>query len=215
LPTLRSERIGVVAVASVLEWIQCKTCGRRHRWKAELVGTDLACSCGAKVPVPSVDPGATGSGAFDPEDTLVDPSLTNEAAAISDAPAKRGDDLEIEEAPARSKAGTMAGKKAAAAGPAKVTMYGDTPMVVKKAGLFGLSRQNEMVVFLGLTLLAFIMVVHALIVQTLWYIILSVLLVPIALWKFIPAYKTWRGNRSFKRAWAESFGGGDDENAAS
>lgn len=207
-------------MASVLEWVQCKSCGRRHRWKADLVGTDLACSCGGKVPVPSVEQAGHSSGhgtsagtaGFDAEDTLVDSSLTNEAAAMSAGPVKHGDDLEIEEAPARSKSGTVAGKKAvAAAGPAKVAMYGDTPMVVKRAGLLGLSRQNEMIVFFGLTLLAFIMVVHALIVQTWWYIGLSVLLVPVALWKFIPAYRRWRGNRSFKRAWAESFGAGEEE----
>ncbi|MFM9957183.1 MAG: hypothetical protein ACKVZJ_03840 [Phycisphaerales bacterium] len=169
--------------------------------------------------MPSTDPDASGTGGFDPEDTIVDPSLTNEAAAISEAPPKLGDDLEIEDdshaSKGRSKAGTMAGsgagKKAAAAEPAKVAMYGSTPIVVKKSGLFGMGRQNEMILFGGLTVLAFIMVVHAMIVQTPWYIGLSVVLVPIALWKFLPAYKRWRGNRSFKRAWAESFGAGADD----
>lgn len=205
-----------MAVASVLEWVQCSKCGRRHRWMADLVGTDIPCTCGQRVRVPSADPGASASdtGGFDPEDTLVDPSLTNEAAALSEAPPKLGDDLEIEDPHASkrggTKAGTMAGKKAVAAEPAKIAMYGATPIVVKKAGLFGMGRQNEMIVFGGLTLLAFIMVVHALIVQTPWYIGFSVLLVPVSLWKFIPAYKRWRGNRSFKRAWAESFGAGED-----
>lgn len=210
-----------MAVASVLEWVQCKSCGRRHRWKAELVGTDIVCSCGGKIPVPSVDQSGHGTrggsgGGFDAEDTIVDPSMTNEAAAMSAGPVKHGDDLEIEEAPSRSKSGTVAGKKAvaAAAAQAKVAMYGDTPMVVKKSGMFGMGTQNEMLVYLGLTLVAFIMVVHALIVQTWWYIALSVLLVPVALWKFVPAYKRWRGNRSFKRAWAESFGGGEGDEGA-
>lgn len=204
-------------MASVLEWVQCPKCGRRHKWKAELVGTEIACSCGNTVPVPSHDPGASGTGGFDPEDTIVDPSLTNESAALSDAPPKRGDDLEIEDPHASKRggtgSGTVAGKRASAAEPAKVAMYGATPMVVKKAGLFGMGRQNEMIVFGGLTLLAFIMVVHALIVQTRWYIALSVVLVPVSLWKFVPSYKRWRGNRSFKRAWAESFSAGSDDEA--
>lgn len=191
-------------MASALEWVQCPRCGRRQKWKAELVGTDLPCACGAMVPVLAVDPGASGTD-FDPEDTIVDPSLTNEAAAISAAPPRLGDDLEIED---ERSSGRASSKKSQAA---QVAMYGTTPMVVKKAGLFGMGRQNEMIVFGGLTALAFIMVVHALIVQTVWYIVLSVLLVPVALWKFIPSYKRWRGNRSFKRAWAESFGAGEED----
>lgn len=193
-------------MTSVLEWVQCGKCGRRHRWKAELVGTEIACACGMRVPVPAptATPGPAAPAGFDPEDTLVDTSMTNEAAMVSQAPPKHGDDLEIEDPKA-------AKKRAATAENAKVVMYGDTPMVAKKAtGIFGLSRQNEMIVYLGLTMVAFIMVVHAVIVQWPVYIVLSVLLVPIALWKFIPSYKAWRGNRSFKRAWAESFGGGEE-----
>ena len=155
------------------------------------------------MPAPTATPGATGSAGFDPDDTLVDTSLTNEAAMVSTAPPKHGDDLEIED--------PKAAKKRAAADQAKIVMYGDTPMVAKKGGgIFGLSRQNEMMVFFGLTLAAFIMVVHAVIVQWTVYIVLSVLLVPIALWKFIPSYRAWRGNRSFKRAWAESFGANEE-----
>lgn len=205
-------------MANVLEWVQCSGCGRRHRWKAELVGKAIDCACGKAVPVPA--PAATpgDSGGFDPDDTLVDPSLSNEHAAISEAPPKLGDDMELEEdAKARTASGTAAGRKAVKAAKGqkagsgqRVAMYGGTPIVVKKAGLFGMSRQSEMIVFAGLTALAFIMVVHALIVQTRWYIALSVLLVPIALWKFVPSYRRWLGNRSFKRAWAESFSTHDE-----
>lgn len=202
-----------MTVANVIEWIKCEKCGRRQRWKAELVGTTLACPCGTALAVPAVELSAAGSGAFDPEDTLVDPSLTNEAAAITEAPPKLGDDLDVEDSPARTKAGSVAGKKVKA--PAvKITHYGDTPLIVKAGGgMFGMNRQTEMAVFGGLVVLAFIMVVHALIVQWWPYIALSVLLVPLALWKFIPSYKRWRGNRSFKRAWAETFAGHDEPGA--
>ncbi len=191
-------------MANVVEWVQCKKCGRRHRWVAELAGTTIRCGCGGTVAIPALEPDLADTGKFDPNETLVDPSLTNEAAAITAAPPKLGDDLEIEDEP--SKGGSVAGRKAKVGASPSVGVYGDTPIIMRgHRGLFGMSRGQEVVFWGGMVAVAFAMVVHALIVQTWWYITLSVVLVPIALWKFIPARRMWQGNRSFKRAWAETF----------
>lgn len=206
-------------MSNLLEWVQCKKCGRRHRWKAELAGSCIRCGCGTDVPVPTLDNEsasegtaggtAAGSGAFDPDDTLVDPSLTNEAAAIADAPPKLGDDLELEgDSDGKSKRGK---KKPAPAAISAVTTYGDTPMVVRGPNtLFGMSRVQLVVFWGSITALAFAAVVHAIIVQSWPYITAAVIMAPIALWKFIPAFRTWRGNRSFKRAWSETFASDSD-----
>ena len=55
----------------VLEWVQCQQCGRRHRWKVELVNTIITCACGGEVEIPDLeafeasrgrDPDATATG---------------------------------------------------------------------------------------------------------------------------------------------------------
>jgi len=63
-------------MAELLEWFQCKKCGRRQRWRAELAGRTVDCACGARVTVP--DPELRIDSA-DPEDTL---SATGSAIAM-------------------------------------------------------------------------------------------------------------------------------------
>ncbi len=52
-----------------LEWIQCKGCGRRHRWSVELAGRVVECSCGYAVEMPE---GPDGDAGFDASDTIIE-----------------------------------------------------------------------------------------------------------------------------------------------
>lgn len=36
----------------VLEWFQCKKCGRRQRWTADIAGKEITCRCGAQLICP-------------------------------------------------------------------------------------------------------------------------------------------------------------------
>lgn len=42
-------------MAQIIEWFQCGFCGRRQRWRAELVGVDVDCQCGRPVKCPELD----------------------------------------------------------------------------------------------------------------------------------------------------------------
>ena len=42
-------------MAEIMEWFQCRTCGRRQKWRAELVGTEIDCPCGSVIVCPDID----------------------------------------------------------------------------------------------------------------------------------------------------------------
>jgi hypothetical protein len=57
-----------------LEWVQCTSCGRRHRWQVELANAYIACSCGAEVHMPDLK--AFEAAARDPDGTKAGSSAT-------------------------------------------------------------------------------------------------------------------------------------------
>jgi hypothetical protein len=56
-------------MAETLEWFQCKACGRRHRWKADIAGTEIPCACGSLAFCPEVEIFSDA----DASDTVVEP----------------------------------------------------------------------------------------------------------------------------------------------
>jgi len=77
---------------------------------------------------------------------------------------------------------------------------------VKGSGVFGLDAFGEFILFGVFAVIGFSLLAHALIVQTIWYIVLTVLITPIAFWKFNKKRRAWQGNRSIGRAFQESLG---------
>jgi len=65
-------------VSETLEWFQCKGCGRRHRWQADIAGSEIACPCGATVTCPEVETFADP----DPADTVAEASLSGARRAV-------------------------------------------------------------------------------------------------------------------------------------
>lgn len=160
-----------------LEWIQCKKCGRRHRWVAELAGKAIACRCGEKVPVPAgagfTEPAArTGINEF--SDTIVEAADSPSARAPYEA---LDNDLYAIESAVAS-APTLEERRA-------TTRF----YIWTGAMLFGLS-----------------MLIHALITQWQVYIILAAVAVPITFWGFFRAKRRWQKGRSFSEALARSLG---------
>ena len=160
-----------------LEWFQCKACGRRHRWRADIAGTEIVCTCGASAFCPEVEVFADA----DASDTIAG------GAAEAGGPAR---------ALRRADAG------AEIEGPAQA------PRTYKGSGLspFAKALLWSFGAALGFTLL-----IHALVVQTWWYIALTVLWTPYSFLRFVKARRRWQGNRSLKRAFLEQVDPGSIE----
>jgi len=167
-------------MTETLEWFQCKGCGRRHRWQADIAGTEVECSCGATVLCPEVEVFKEP----DPEDTVADPGASGAH---------------------RSRIGR------AAAGPQEVATDVVAPRTYRGGGLSPFMK--ALLWSIGAAV-GFILIIHALIVQTWWYIALTVIWTPISFAKFLKARKKWQGNRSLKRAFLEQVGAGEDEDEA-
>ena len=158
-------------MTETLEWFQCKSCGRRHRWQADVAGTEVKCQCGVMVLCPEVEVFAPG----DPSDTVADPASSGVLRARGTRAASGGADT-FEAAPA--------------AAPRTVRGGGLTPFT--KALLWSIGAA-----------IGFVLFVHAVVVQTWWYIGLTVIWTPFSFLKFLKARKRWQGNRSLKRAFLE------------
>jgi len=163
-------------VSEFVEWVQCKSCGRRHRWQAEIAGRQIRCDCGSRVFIPEVD--VSGEQA-DPDATIVE--TVDSPTAVSPGV---GEQIDVDIFGGSDSAGAM--------------------RRMKGSGLFGLGAFGEVLVFFCFALVGFVLFVHAVIVQTVWYIVLTVLITPVAFWKFNKKRKSWQGNRSLSRALRET-----------
>jgi len=172
-------------LAQVLEWIQCKACGRRHRWRAEVAGTQIVCSCGKMVDVPELQAFEATAG---PDDTMAAMGASRHGSAVLDARSAemepQGDiDLQLEgAAPAASLRHT------------------------RVRGLFGMSAFGEFLFWGVMAAIGFTAIVFAAIVVEVYYIAAAVLWGPISFWKLRKAQRRWQGNRSFSRAVEDTIG---------
>lgn len=166
-------------MSDIVEWVQCKNCGRRHRWQAETAGTNIACDCGDRVFMPEVDIAGEQT---DPDATIIE--TVDSPTAV--APGSE-DDLDS----------TVFGK----ASSASRNYYAK--------GVFGLDPFGEVILFFIFAIVGFSLLVHAVVVQTIWYIVLTVLFTPWAFYKFNLKRKKWQGNRSLSRAFQETIDAGD------
>lgn len=167
-------------MTETLEWFQCKGCGRRHRWSADIAGTELECSCGQAVACPEVEFIADG----DASDTVLDPGSTaGRRAAAGRGPARAEAEFDVAAAPA-------------------------APRTYRGGGLSPFTR--ALLWSIGAAF-GFMLIVHAVIVQSWVYIALTVLWTPFSFMKFLQARKKWQGNRSLKRAFLEQVGADEDD----
>jgi len=75
---------------------------------------------------------------------------------------------------------------------------------VRGSGIFGLDAFGEAILYFIFAVIGFSLLVHAVVVQTWWYITLAVLFTPVAFYKFNLKRKIWQGNRSISRAFRET-----------
>ena len=193
--------------SSNLEWVQCRQCGRRQRWKAELAGSEVDCPCGRKVffPRPEEQAKHLGTG-FDADETLVDPDLTNEAAAINEGlPRTEQESLLLEEESKLTAAQRAKLKRLRAKG--KLDMHGSEGIInySQRRPLAGMSRPQNLLFWLSMMLLTFAVIMMGAMNVNYYVLGAGGVMLIVTLVKIRPAYRLWRGNRSFKRAWMETF----------
>lgn len=168
-------------MAQTLEWFQCRACGRRHRWQADIAGTEIQCQCGKLVFCPELDVFAEA----DSSDTLPDPSSS------------------IIYAPAGEKSSHFPGEVLSVEGESD---EGLQLRRMKAGGLFGMGPFGEAVFWTVGAAVGFALLVHALIVQWPVYIALTVVWAPFSFWKCYKKVKRWQGNRPLSRAFVEQIG---------
>lgn len=162
-------------MASVLEWFQCKSCGRRHRWAADIAGSEIECPCGTRVPCPRLEDVEDEPDHTDPLDSAIDAPLASGVAIAGQPIPIEGDDAPI------------------------------TYQRKRRGGFLGMGRFGEAVLWtvgaaIGLALLA-----HAIFVQWPVYIGLTVVWLPISVIMCRKKVSRWQGNRSLVRALEEEF----------
>ncbi|MBL8745499.1 MAG: hypothetical protein JNK58_03990 [Phycisphaerae bacterium] len=164
-------------MAEAVEWVQCKKCGRRQRWAAELAGKTIRCGCGSPILCPrgvDVNEPAARTGADTFSDTIVE--AADSESARSPYEALDREYFEIQATTALPP--TMEERRA-----------NKSFFIWFLLMLFGLS-----------------MLIHALITQWQVYIILAALFVPITFWKFFRAKRRWQKGRSISEALSRSLG---------
>lgn len=160
-----------------VEWVQCKKCGRRQRWIAELAGKTIQCGCGTDIDCPrgiDLNEPAARSGADTFSDTIIEA-----ADAVSARSPYEALDREYFEIQATTALPPTLEERRATKG-FYIWTFGM---------LFGLS-----------------MLIHAIITQWQVYIIIAAIAVPITFWKFFRAKRRWQKGRSFSEALSRSLG---------
>lgn len=174
-------RDGVTAMAQVLEWFQCKKCGRRQRWTADIAGKDVTCSCGNTLRCP-LGAGLDGSHTGAP---VLSDTLVEDVEAASAAQPAQGDWLKtigVEHTEVRSRL--------------------MTPQERQNA--------KQMIVWTLLAAAGLLMFVHAVFVMPYlnkYYVGVAIVLSLGSFWKFHVARRRWQKGRGFMRALQESLGG--------
>ncbi len=170
-------------MTEILEWFQCKRCGRRHRWAAEIAGKSIACQCGQTVYCPE---GVKVTEAAAPSDTIYE----HTDSASASAPEVDGlglDDLTgggsvAYGGPLMGAAAREAVKRFAVW---TVMLLIAVAMVIHAITLWGI--RHTFPIYWG-------------------YFGLAVVLTPVALVKFVHAKRRWQRGRKFMVALEQSFG---------
>lgn len=172
------------SLAQTLEWFQCKGCGRRHRWQADIAGAEIECSCGKTVFCPELD-------VFGDVDSPSDTVVSRTGAPVMGPAGLGSDHFPAEFVPIEGEAYD----------PDAAPSY----QRKRAGGLFGMGPFGETVFWLVGAAVGFTLIVHAIVLQWPIYIALTVIWTPLSFWKFHKKLKRWQGNRSLLRAFEEEF----------
>lgn len=152
----------------LIEWYQCPKCGRRERWRAEIAGAEVECLCGAWVLCPDVDDlSDSGTDAVDTGEGLV-----ARVQAPRDADAVDDELIETSEPSAEEKERV------------RVHRLGTI-------GVFGLTACGRVVLWFVVSLAGFALLVHAIYLQTPFYIVSASIVAPVSWFCLWRAQREW------------------------
>jgi len=153
----------------LIEWYQCPKCGRRERWRAEIAGAEVECICGAWVFCPDVD-------------DLSEEESEERGEVVARVQAPR-DSNGVDDELIQTDQPTAEEQKRQ-----RIRRLG-------RIGLFGLTACGRTVVWFVLSLLGFALLVHALYLQTNFYIASAAVVAPISWFMLWRALREWLGGR--------------------
>lgn len=168
-------------MADLLEWFQCKSCGRRFRWNADIAGTQIRCDCGSPVLCPELEGFA---GAPDPSSSQTVIETVDSPTAMSPNDAVLAEQFEMPDSsdPAQRVA-----------------------IKHKNTGAFGLTTNGQCLMWFIFSLVGFALVAHAIITTFWWYITAAAIFAPIAFIKFNFVCRRWKRGRSLMTALKHTF----------
>ena len=169
---------------------RCYSCGRWFKWKPEISGRTLRCTCGSKVRCPELHDDTITAGES-LEDTVADVELSEALDAIET------DDEPIED-------------QSAEAGVDVQELFAARR---RHQGVFGLALGGEVLLYFGLSILGVAFAILAVILgKYFWiWIVAAVLTGPISWWRLVDRWRRWAAGRSFMVALADVFGLHDEK----
>ena len=153
----------------LIEWYQCPKCGRRERWRAEIAGAEVECICGAWVFCPDVED-------LDRAEEPVEGELVARVQAPRDADGV-DDELILTEDPSDEQKKRQRIRK------------------LGRIGIFGLTACGRTVVWFAFSLLGFALFVHAMYLQTPFYIASAAVIAPVSWFLLWRAQREWLAGR--------------------
>ena len=206
-----------------IEWVQCRSCGRRYRWTADIAGCELECACGSTFNAPRL-------GESD------DPAAASNAARRSHADATMAGTSPPADAPDRDDPGVAeplirpnsrhAARLAAESQldtdvPDDLAPHSDAPddddplfnlpPPKYRRQRTGIGSFQKVVIWGVAAAIGFVLIVHAVVVQVWYYVALTALVTPAASIGFWFALRRWRGDRTLLQAFLDEVGDDDDD----
>lgn len=209
-----------MAQSGIIEWFQCKGCGRRHRWQADLAGKEVECACGDWVACPI------------PEGVRINPNRRLTIDAL-DGPLSMDEDLDapVPGSMNDSGSGSMSGTATSVGTQVDLDAHasvfggvsgratqqtieidgedaprGQVPKMRTAQGMWGMTLFAELCVWFGVSLLGCALIAQAAFLQDWWWIASAAIVAPLAFFKLHRRYKQWRGIRTFVVALDEELG---------
>lgn len=166
-------------MADILEWFQCKSCGRRYRWNADIAGTEVRCQCGTPILCPELDSYSTRSGASEQTGSQTVIETVDSPTAMSPGDSVLAEQFEMPDVEDKSQR---------------------VAIKHKNTGAFGLTTNGLCLMWFILSLLGVALVIHAVVTTFWWYIAGAAIFAPIAFVKFFLVSRRWRRGRTWMTA---------------
>lgn len=165
-------------------WVQCGACGRRHRWREELAGRNVACVCGGDVKYPLERPAAAKAQAPLRDESKGEFGVDLDAVFDS-LGAAESDHLAHD-------AGALLRRR--------------------HRGLFRLSLEGELVVYGVFALVGVACTILAILVGKYFvpYIVAAVLVGPASWWLFWKRWRLWTKDRTLWQALSQVISGEEE-----